>query len=462
MHSSGKCLISLRLRQIFMIAMMVLCGCDLAYSQQSVGSYTLSSNQDEPIWIKGDDICQMLNRMESGVSPATSGDVKRARDSYKNGLNLFKQYLKSKDINLLVEAQPYFDTAFVADCKDTTYQIAVNRIYRLLEKHYREQGEYSKAIILGERLVRLNKKNFIEYSLYFALGNNYYKFKKTSFALINLKKAENLLKNNIEALQSASDSSQAAKLKNQMFYVLLLQYQIQNELNQQQESLAAVDKASRFAQTDEQKRVINNLTAYFNRLDFWGSKDALNLELEINKYKTEKQYEQAQASYERLLNQFPVFMDKRRVEVLLQYSLFEFQLLNLKAQAVNRLLPYIQVPLDSVKGIANIQSLFNAVSSMSYVYGKSLLDKDRFASFCLFKQAHVVPSEHKEKIAIEILKLSLNNLQESFNLGLDLWDKRENLSDAEKQLVCECLIISYKRNGDADATRRFYEEFLKL
>lgn len=455
-----------KILSFFMLeGMIVIAGLNFGYSQQPVSSDAPLSKEDrlkEPAWILSDEICQLLNKSKEQIPSISDQDSLRAREAFKNGYELFKQYLKSKDIQLLLKSQPCFETALRIDCSDQAYQKAINGVYRLLEKHYRDQKNYEKAIILGERLSRLNEDNSKDYGVYSSLGNNYFRFNRFDYALINFIKAEELIENEIMFIRSSGDLSKIAKLNNQIFGIFILQNKIYNELYRPDEALKVVHKASQFVQNEKQKRTIENLIGYLNRWIFWKDKEALDIQIEINRLTGEKDYGQVQELYEKLLQKFTEFLDKRRVEVSVLYSSFEFQYLDQKPQSIERLLPYVVVPKDSVEHIENIQNLYNWFSSMCYIYGLEQLEKDRFASYCYFKQGFSVPSEFKENIALEILKLSVNNTSRSLNIGLDLWNNRANLSDTEKRWLCEYLIYANKRYGNPGAAHYFFEEYKKL
>jgi tetratricopeptide (TPR) repeat protein len=443
------------------VSFLVLTGTTV-YGQTSAVSDSLNPSGEEPIWVKSDEICQLLNDSDRRSTLPSKENAKKAKTDYTTGCNLVIQYRKSKDNQLLLQAQPYFESALQINRRDTTYQKAVHLVYPALIKQYAEQGQYSQAVILGERLVRLNSRNSRDFNLYLTLGNNYLKFRKFDSALANLMKAGRLLDNDLEQAGRTADPSLAARLKTQMFYVLFLQYQIHTELGRMQEAQEAIAGAAGYAQTDEEKRKVANIRAYLDRLDFWQDKEAFNLEQEINKRIKEKQVDQVPAMYEQLLQKFPDFTDPRRMETISQYSMVEFQHLERRPQAIERLLPYFQSYRDSVNRSPRLQNLINAFSSMCFIYGLSQFERDRFSGYCYLLQGYESATERKQKIGLELLKCSVNDPVQSLRMGLELWEKKDRLNESEFRTLCEYLIYINKRNGDPEGTRRFYEEYQKM
>jgi tetratricopeptide (TPR) repeat protein len=416
----------------------------------------------EPAWVRNDEICSVLDNQNEKSLKVSEEDNKTAKKSFKKGYSFFKKYKKSKSTKILFECQPHFEKALKLDLKNSAYQKAINAIYRLLSKYQKDKKNWKEAIILEERLVRLNTENCKDFGLYYSLGSNYLSYNELDYALLNSIKAEKLLESEILKISSTRKSKKHSKFNNHMYNILLFQNKVYRHMSDPQKALQTAEKAGKFATSDKKRRTVENLVSYYKHWNFWGDKEALDLQIEIRKQTEDKQYNKVRELFNKLINKYPDFFNNCRLKASLLFSSFEFQHTAKKPEAIERLLPYIMAPKDSVKHIENFQEIYNAFSSMSYIYGVEQIEKDRYTSYCYLLQVYSLPSEYKEKIGLEILKLTINNIENSVDLGSELWNKRSSLSASEKKRLCEYLIYANKRNGDTEAARHFFNEYKKL
>jgi len=397
------------------------------------------------------------------VSEQATREAKRAFD---DGYTIFKEYRKSEDINLLLQSQPHFERALRLNRETNNYVVAINTVYSLLESYYRNQKNqrfYQTAIRLGERLWRLNAENRGNYEIYYRLGLCYIELegvpRTQDYALINFQKAETYGSDRMTMARASGDTASVQRLENDLFKILSYQVKIYDTYGPPRGVLRNVEKATAYATDDREKEILNYYQNRSTAWLFWEDREAMEIvQTEIRRFENNEKFDEARKLYKKLLAKFPSMTDRRRVEAERLYALFEFENLNQKVKAIERLLPYVQ-GRDSLGHIENIQALYNNFSQMCFGYGNEQVNKDRFVAYCYYKQGQMVPSDFHERISIRILTLCEENTQELIQLGSELWKMKDRLTDGEKVWLCERLISAYKMMGDAGATRRFLQEY---
>jgi len=434
------------------------------YSQQSAYQTPVVEELGEPPWVLSDSLCQLLNVPVDQLGEVSKEDAQESNKVWTEGFKIYSGYKKSQDINLIIQSQPYFEKALRLDRTKNKHITAVKAVWNTLQQHYLKSEnakDHRITIRLGERLWRLDSENKRNYLIYLRLGQCYTKIEKSDYALLNFQKAEKYWPDHMVAARSKADTRAMKRLENLMYRILKSQIDIYESDSCPEDVIRVVERVPMYITDERIKRRLNGYKGLSNRWLFWEDREALDIELEIRKLMNNKEIDNVRDLYEKLIVKFPSITDKRRVEAERCYALFEYQDLNQKVRAIERLLPWV-MGRDSLGQIENIEILYNNFSQMSLVYGNELKEKDRFAAFCYYKQGLVVPSDFQEKITINILTLCVRNTAELIRCGLELWERRDRLTEPEKRWLCEQLIYAHKQTGDPEATRRFLQEYCQL
>jgi len=431
-----------------------------AYPQQPSVRTDLEGLANPP-WVVSDSVCQWLDRAPDHRIEPSEPQKERSLKAFGEGWKLWNQYRRSQDIQYLLKAQPYFEEALRWDISNENFRTAINAVYGLLENHYRREEDYERAILLGERLRRLSPENEKDYSLYLKLGQNYFQSNEITYALLNFQKAEKYMAIPLQNTEAAADTAAMSRLKNVMFNILVSQIRAYEAIARPGDVKRIVEKAFVYAEDETKRRNLDYFKYRSNGWLFWEDKEAMEIEIEIGRRISEKKYEEAGDLYEKLCSKFPSIEDKRRVEAERRYALFEYQYLSLNDQAIRRLLPWA-LGKDTLSHVGNIRELSNTFSLLCYNHGRELMDENRFAAYCYFRQGLIVPSDFSSKIKLALLGLSQNDPREMIRLGADVWEERADLTDTERRWLCQQLILAFKRSGNPEETRRYFEEYQRL
>ncbi len=431
-----------------------------AYTQEPSVQTDLEGLADPP-WVMSDSVCQWLSRAPDHRIEPSESQKERSLKAFGEGWKLWNQYKRSQDIQHLLQAQPYFEEALRWDISNENYRTALNAVYGLLENHYRREEDYERAILFGERLRRLSPQNEKDYALYLKLGQSYFQSNELNHALLNFRKAEKYMANPLQDAESSADTTAMTRLKNVMFNILVSQIRVYEAIARPDDVKRIVEKAFVYAEDETKRRNLDYFKYRSNGWLFWDDKEAMEIEIEIGRRINGKNYEEACDLYEKLCSKFPSTEDRRRVEAERRYALFEYQYLNLNDRAIQRLLPWA-LGKDTLSHVGNIRELYNTFSFLCYNHGRELTDKNRFTAYCYFHQGLIVPSDFSSKIKLALLGLSQNDPREMIRLGADVWEKRADLTETERRWLCEQLISAFKRSGNPEETRRYFEEYQRL
>jgi hypothetical protein len=99
---------------------------------------------------------------------------------------------------------------------------------------------------------------------------------------------------------------------------------------------------------------------------------------------------------------------------------------------------------------------------MCLILGRENLNRNRFAAYCYFTQGRMFMSDYWEKIGLELVNLCIGNASEVIRIGIQCWEKSENLSLAEQKWLCRHLIHAFKRKGDSKNAYRFFQEYTRI
>jgi hypothetical protein len=267
--------------------------------------------------------------------------------------------------------------------------------------------------------------------------------------------------NPLQDAEAAVDTAAISRLKNVMFNILVFQIRVNEAIARPDEVKRIVEKAFVYAEDDTKRRNLEYFKYRSNGWLFWEDKEAMEIEIEIGRQISEKKYEEAGDLYEKLCSKFLSMEDKRRIEAERRYALFEYQYLSLHDRAIQRMLPWA-LGKDTLSHVGNIRELYNTFSLLCYNHGRELTDENRFAAYCYFRQGLIVPSDFRNQIKLALLGLSQNDAEEMILLAADVWEERADLTETERRWLCQQLILAFKRSGNPEETRRYFEEYQRL
>lgn len=417
------------------------------------------SKLDEPSWLANDEIYQLLSSDDTTMVVNKESQALAILE-FQDGYKIFKDYRETKNMELVLQSKPFFERALKHNTFDQNIRRALNTVYSLLFPYYQRIKNLDQGILIGERLLKLSEENKMNHLIYFGLASLYDQWGKPKIALFNSQLAELYLPARLQQAITSQETTRVNRLKVQMLQILRFQYNIHLAHDRTNEAIHAAQKALEFADK-KQKEVFENLIRSANRNSFWNKKEARDLERSIARLQREGKKEETVDKFELLVKMFPDISDQRRIEAERLYAAFQFQSLEQKVPAIERLLPWVSGQ-DTLATVVNIQDLYDDFSLMCLSYGIEILEKDRLSAYCYFLQGLSANGGSREKIMIRLIALSQSNNSEVIRLGRELWDQRSKLDDVEVRWLCEQLVYAYKKAGNGGECQRFLTEYRKL
>ncbi|NQT26549.1 hypothetical protein HQ585_14440 [candidate division KSB1 bacterium] len=411
--------------------------------------------QEAP-WIKADPMCQLLSASVVPESLSRESQT-QARVAFNQGATIFLRYREAQDSEIVNNALPFLEEAVRIDRTNDNFRNVLLTAYKILANKATQDCNYKEAILFGERMIRVNATSASDYTILFALGNNYFKFQKYDYAILHFGTTEKIINKEIE--KKPDDN----KLRSDKCTLHNLLYNIYIERNEFEKAVKEVEKGKKCANTEQWIQRFQQLDQINLRRQFWGGDEGLNLEIEISKQKNLQNFNEVVNLYQQLINLFPDSNDVRKIEAIQLYSLFRFQNLKQKAETIEYLLPWIDMLSNtSPESISTYQSLYDCFSLMNYNLGMERLAQNRFESYCYLRQALTVSSNHSDKVHFGLLTLCRQNPTEVIRLGNLLLNEEGALDDDKKRVVLEYLIYAYKFKNQVEEVKHLYEMYQAL
>ncbi len=176
----------------------------------------------------------------------------------------------------------------------------------------------------------------------------------------------------------------------------------------------------------------------------------------------DKNYSAAKEIY--LESLLPILWNKRtRDETNWRIALLDFNYLGNKPEGVQRMFYVIKSSaVDSLTGApldSNYERYFDDYGNMCFNMGNEFLEKDKLIAYIYFQQAAATHYKERGKAFLQVAKISEFDPYEAINLCKKTMNFLDELDDREKDILYKEMYKAYRKLGDFENARIWFEKF---
>jgi len=323
-------------------------------------------------------------------------------------------------------------------------------VFQSLADLHTDRGDYQRSTTMLEYLAHILKDDD---QLYFKLGENYLWLHEWEKAIASLQQSINLI------LESEWESINTDEL----FSHFTMRAEAEIKLGLVSKALSTLNYAKLIAPNPDEERKIQLKTDWINWDDGNLENSKKHDELKT-KYASCNDYNQLKDEFLMLYDQ--VSTNHAKNEIQWQIAKLEFQNLNNKTQAIERLFTIIKnIPTDS-SGLAtepNFEKFLFDYGKMCYNLGVEYLNVDDYKlAYIYFTQSIAFHWPNIGKSYLQLACLSSINNDVTIDLCNKAIEYKDTLSLTEIQKVYELLFNAYKRKGDFNKAEPWYRKLASL
>jgi len=396
--------------------------------------------------------------------------LQRNPESYKQTRKMMKKLGKLNSVvladvskNLMIQGVGFFENAIRHDRFNITYRQEYSKFLQKLAERLSDRNYLIRAAEELERVVFVIKG---QQALYYDLGEIYFKMGDWKNAFKNYDLAKNALRK--LAIFSIPDPksyfnriSEVPVDTNRLVIYFYQQAICKTKLYEAQPALALYREVKAITPGPELKEIFEQKIQWI----LWDDGNIRASEIKDNGDTLrilDKNYSAAKKVY--LESLLPILWTKRtKDETNWRIALIDFQHLGNRAEGVQRLFYVIKnSAVDSLTGApldSNYVRYYDNYGNMCFNLGNEFFEKDKLIAFIYFQQAAVTKYNEQGKAFLRVAQISLFDPYETINLCKKAMDYLNELTDDEKAILYEVMHKAYRKLGDFESARYWFEKF---
>lgn len=384
--------------------------------------------------------------------PGRTGPIKKLQK--KEGL-LALEALKTTSVTLLEVAHSELERAKTLNPME--FQVLVKDI-QVLEKLWKLTLHKAYNLEARQKLNYITQLQKGDQGLYYRLGEVNFNLGDWEKAYENYSRAQTVMERT--AIFNITDASLLINERRsipidttQLFVFLCKRAQAKSKLYDDHTALSLLKQAQPHASSDYEKTLVDNFIDWIE----WDAgniraveiQDSLNILATTDKLK-------AKTGYLLLLEMLKT--DKAANEIHHKIALIDYQFLNKRTEAADRLLKVIKKAKVDANGApvdSTYRSYFRDFAGMCYNIGKEYLEQNEYKkAYIYFSQAAAIDWPDRGSSYLRLADLSRLNAAETVNkcnIALQM-----DLTEQEQQEAYELMVKAYLQLGEFDKARKFY------
>ena len=388
---------------------------------------------------------------------------KQTKKMMKKLGNLNSQVLADVSKKLMIPTVGLFESAIRQYRFNIVYRQGYTKFLQKMAERLRDKNYLIRGAEELERVVFVIKDRHV---LYYDLADTYFKLRDWNNAFKNYELAKNVLRKSaifsIPAPGNYFDRlSEVPVDTNRLVGYLNQQAICKTKLYEAQPALALYRELKEITPNIEQKE-------YFEDRIVWILWDDGNIRAsEISERGetlriVDKNYSEAKKVY--LESLLPILWTKRtKDEINWRVAQLDFQFLGNKADGVQRMFYVIKnSAVDSLTGVpldSNYVRYFDDYGRMCFNLGNEFFEKDKLIAYIYFQQAAATNYKEQGKALLRLAQISRFDPNETINLCKKTMDYLDELDDAEKAILYEVLHKAYRKLGDFESAKHWFEQY---
>jgi tetratricopeptide (TPR) repeat protein len=396
--------------------------------------------------------------------------LQRNPESYKQTKKMMKklgkldpQVLSNASNNLMLQAINFFENAIKYYRFNIAYHQGYSKFLQKLAERFNDRNYLVRAAEEMERVLFVMKD---QHSLYYELGELYFKLGDWNSAFKNYDLAKNALrKSAIFSIPNPENYfdlvSEVPVDTNRLVVYLNQQAVCKTKLYEAQPALALYREIKEITPNLEYKK------RFQERID-WILWDDGNIRASEIRERgdtlrvLEKNYASAKNVY--LQSLLPILWTKRtKDETNWRIALLDFQYLGNKAEGVQRMFYVIKnsavdslthTPLDS-----NYVRYFDDYGRMCFNLGNEFYEKDKLIAYIYFNQAAATNYREQGRAFLRIAQISEFDPNVTIDLCKKTLDYLDKLDDSEKAILYKVMHQAYRKLGDFGNASYWFEKY---
>ncbi len=391
--------------------------------------------------------------------------LKQTRKMMKKQGRLNPAVLSHISDHLSVQAERHYENAIKKNRFDIRYRQRYCKFLKDLSVKYKDQSYLNRAADELERVVFVIKGN---HQLYYELGEIYLQLGDWKNAHKNYELAQTALKKT--AIFSVADPKTYFLKLNE---VPVDTMRIVNYLNKQAWCKAKLYEALPALSLYREASSMTPdpaLRDYFESRITWILWDDGNIRAsEINDRadSLSSLYQKYSESKTVFLELLPVLWTKRtKDEINWKIAQLDFSYLDHKFDGVGRVYLVIKhTAMDSITGApidSTYKRYFDSYGTMCFNLGSEYYYKDRLIAYMYFIQAAETNFDKRAKAFLQLADISQFDPYETINLCTKTMEVVDDLSSDERQVLYRLLHSSYRKLGDFEKAKEWYDRWKAL
>jgi len=396
--------------------------------------------------------------------------LQRNPESYKQTKKMMKklgdlnpQVLAEVSKRIMIPAVGLFETAI----RHYRFNIAYRQGYtKFLQKMSERLSDKNYLIRAADELARVVFVIKDQHILYYDLAEIYFKLRDWNNAFKNYEMAKNVLRNTaIFSIPTPLDYfdrlSEVPVDTNRLVGYLNQQAVCKTKLYEAQPALALYRELTDITPNIEQKEYFEDRIVWI----LWDDGNIRGSEIRDRGDTLriiDKNYSESKKVY--LESLLPILWTKRtKDETNWRIALLDFQFLGNKADGVQRMYYVIKnSAVDSLTGVpldSNYVRYFDDYGRMCFNLGNEFFDKDKLIAYIYFQQAAVTNYKEQGKAYLRLAQISRFDARETIDLCKKTMDYLDKMDHAEKAILYEELHKAYRKLGDFENAKYWFERY---
>lgn len=344
------------------------------------------------------------------------------------------------------QAQQHLEKAVQINPFDKNARVLLAVTYYNLQHMFGLDRNFEKSIEILERLTRIEKG---EHELFRLLGESYLAQKNHEKALHNFQKAQTVM------LKTSFDAQPDTSM---LFYYMYAQGDAYARMFDAPRAVKAFQVAERFARTEQEKSDLENYVKWIN----WdgGNIRASDLWDKILTLEDTKEYDKMAKACEQLV---PILKTKKaKMSVLHKLAVVEFEILDQKAQAVEKMKHVYDILTIGEISLTKeeVKPVLNSYGAMLYRLGIDAREKqEKKLALAYFTKAASFEWDQAAKVYIELVTLLWNDPEKAIFYGKKALANNNGLSPDESNELLSLMVRAHKSAGLYDEARVYYKKW---
>jgi len=363
-------------------------------------------------------------------------------------------YIVERQEELLDRAQRAFEEAIQLNPFDPETKYWLAAVYQRKAVRLSQEQEYEKAIDILERLVRIERG---DHPIYARLAESYYAVGEWTHAVNNFAEAERILQETSFLNPDIEEGELIPQDSSALFLYTYYRADALTNLYRAEEALETFNKAYQLARASNEQEAVRSMIDFINWDD--GNIRASMARDSLLALRRDGQLADAERGFLTLYNQLET--PSARDEVDWRIAVIHFEM-EREDEAADRLKNLVQrteqtddgAPVDSV-----YNRYFEDYGIICFNLGRHYLQRERNRHTALkyFTQAADIQWSRRALANFEASKLLINNVPEALRYAEAAVEDVDMLEIEEQRELYQVLVQLYRRSGDTELARQYYE-----